>query len=237
MAFKKKTLRKLICYILLLTIGFLGCVNSTHKHVEKSSKDSLNPTTLDSTEQAGISNNESNRTVITLQDSLFKTFESELEEITSADFERYLKNPSQDCIVDSNGFPSRLRLSVTSKCDEICETFLIETSGERMLLPSNYDSGILDLVASPSCTQFIVYSSYDMPDFVKFYEHRAEIYIFTIVKDQGLKAIKPSFKFYSKDWSIENLTCLSDNSIAIKIYGEARSEDGIGYVINIMRQN
>lgn len=92
------------------------------------------------------------------------------------------------------------------------------------MIPSDYDQGILGLHMSPSCNQFLVYSSYDGPDYENYYEYRAEIIGFKITGAQGFKAIQPSFSYHTKNWSIEDVTWITDNTIAIKTYEGARSE-------------
>jgi hypothetical protein len=219
---------KWITYIVLLTIAGSSCNRQNEKvdhlsvdtlYNSKSKRENFNPessvTQIDQTTAI--------ETGVTIPaDSLFTSLESELKEIGRDDFEEYNKNYKINCTVGPGGFISGLGLSVEDECDEICQAYIVEhKSGEKMLLPCNYDAGILGLLMAPGCNRFIIYSSYDGPDYVNYYEHRAEIISFTIAEDDGLKAIKPAFKYYSKDWSIEDLTWIDDETIAIKVYDES----------------
>lgn len=42
---------------------------------------------------------------------------------------------------------------------------------------------------------------------------------------QGIQMIIPTFKFYIKDWSIEEVIWISDNEIAFETYEERRSTE------------
>lgn len=166
------------------------------------------------------------------QDSLFKFKDLKFETISQYEFEKYeldyarkIKNAS---IIDTNGYIKSLDLIVIGDCKEICETYLEESkSGKKMLLPSNFDAGILGLLFSASGKQFIIFSSYDGPDYEEYYSYRAEIIAYKILpQEKGLNAIKTNFHYYSKDWSIEKIAWINENSIALKIFKEQKSGDG-----------
>ena len=162
--------------------------------------------------------------LLLFEDSLYRKLDLELNEITELEYKRFEKIYKLNCSVDTGGFISGYGLSVKSACDEICETYLIESkSRNKILLPSSYDGGIAGLTFSPSCNQFIVFSSYDGPDYVEYYSDRAEIFGFKVTTDKGLKAVKPAFIYFSKDWSLENLVWINDSTIALKTYAENRS--------------
>lgn len=93
-------------------------------------------------------------------------------------------------------------------------------------MPTDYDAGILSMLFSPSCSQLLICSSYDGPDFENYYSHRAEIFVFTVSIGNGLKGIKPALKFYTKDWSIDDIIWINDKTIALKVYEEPRQGDG-----------
>jgi len=122
---------------------------------------------------------------------------------------------------------NELGLEITFDCFEICESFLVEEeSGRSLFLPADFDQGILDAVISPAGNAFVVYSSYDGPEFDNYYDHRAEIHVFNVIGDRGLDAIQFSESFYIRDWSISNLAWFNDQNIYIKTYTESRSFDG-----------
>lgn len=122
----------------------------------------------------------------------------------------------------------RLGVDILHSCDEICESYLVEkTTREKMWLPSNYDAGILGFNFSPSGNFLMVYSSYDGPDYDNYYEYRAEIFIFSVGKEKGLKAIKLYGSYYTKDWSITDIVWGNNNTIALKVYEGERRGDGI----------
>lgn len=95
-------------------------------------------------------------------------------------------------------------------------------------MPSDYDAGIQDMLFSPNCNQLIVCSSYDGPDYDNYYENRAEFYLFKIAGNQGLDSVKPYLRYSTKKWSIDDITWVDDNVIALKLYDEQRWGDGTG---------
>ena len=157
--------------------------------------------------------------LIIYSDSLYSNLEPKFTEISKNKFQSYKQKYKPGCVLDSGHFISGSGLYVSHECNEICETYLCEKrTNRKMLLPSNYDAGILSMLLSPTCNQIIVCSSYDGPDYLDYYEDRAEIFFFNVTTGIGLKGIKPTFKFYTKDWSIEDLTWVNDKTIALKIY-------------------
>lgn len=159
----------------------------------------------------------------------FHDLELNLIEISRNEFQNYKNNYKTGCDLDSGDFISGSGLYVSHNCDEICETYLAEkNSGRRMLMPSDFDAGILSMLLSPNCRQLIVCSSYDGPDYVNYCENRAEFYVFTITLEKGLDGIVPASKYFTKDYSIDDLTWVTDNTIALKVYEEQRWGDGSG---------
>ncbi|MBK9048419.1 MAG: hypothetical protein IPL74_17615 [Bacteroidetes bacterium] len=132
-----------------------------------------------------------------------------------------------NCKIDSGKFVEGSGIYVRQFCDEICETYLYEhKTNNRTMLPSDYDSGILGMLFSPSCKQLLVYSSYDGPDYDKYYDHRAELFIFKVAHGEGLNGIRQKLQYYTKLWSIEKLIWVTEKSIALKIYeGEKHGDD------------
>lgn len=167
-------------------------------------------------------------TIMTVQDSSLTEIQPMPQSISQDNFNQYTRTNTPPCVGTTDPFKAA-GLSITQQCDEICETYLLEIqTGNKLYLPSSYDAGIAGMLVSPSCKQFIVWSSYDGPDYENYYEYRSEITGFTIANGKGLATIKPSFKYYTKDWSIESLTWVGDDSIALKIYTEQRTGNGEG---------
>lgn len=161
--------------------------------------------------------------------SLFADLELQFDTISKNRFDGFIKKNNPSCSIAETGFIGRKDIYLDHYCNDICERFLVETGTcKKLYLPNDYDAGILGILPSPSCDKFIVYSSYDGKDFGNYYDHRAELFVLTITNDQGLKAIKPLYKFFAYDWSIDKLTWIDNNSIAIKIYEEDRWGDGSG---------
>lgn len=118
-------------------------------------------------------------------------------------------------------------LSLTHNCDEICESFLKEDAKtDSMYLPSNFDGGLLGIAHAISGKAFLIYSAYDGPDYMEYYDHRSEVIAFKITAEKGLTAIKPWFSWTTGDWSIEELIWIGESQIALKIYEEGRWGDG-----------
>nr|WP_233166764.1 hypothetical protein [Pedobacter sp. ASV2] len=167
--------------------------------------------------------------LIFYSDSLYSDLKLHFTKISKHEFQTYKQKYKTGCVLDSGNFINGSNLYVSRHCDKICETYLSEkTTNRKMLIPSNYDMGVLAMLLSPTCNKLLVCSSYDGPDFRNYYENRAEIFVFKVTTETGLKRIKPAFKFYTKKWSIEDLTWVSDKTIALKTYEETKSGDGGG---------
>ncbi|MBO9703145.1 MAG: hypothetical protein J7604_23225 [Sporocytophaga sp.] len=164
--------------------------------------------------------------VIIFNDSLFVDLNPDLIEISEDNFEHFKYNYKIACVLDPGGFISGSGLYFNHDCDEICETYLIgKETNRRILLPSDYDAGILDVLVSSACDQLVVCSSYDGPDYVDYYGHRAELFVFNVTLGNGLNGITPAFKYYAYDWSIAEIIWISDKAIALKTYEEGRHGD------------
>ncbi len=121
-----------------------------------------------------------------------------------------------------------LGLTMDSDCDEICETYLVEKKSKRkMQLPSNFDQGVMGLVFSPSNERFVIYSSYDGPDYNSYYFHRSEIVSYNLSNDTGLKAIHDELAHHLYNWSIEDLFWINENTVALKVYEGSRTTTGV----------
>lgn len=162
-------------------------------------------------------------------DTLFSDMKLILTEISGKQFQIFSKTTKISCEMDSGQFIKGYGIFVKRVCDGICETYLCEkTTNKKMILPTSYDAGILRMLFSPSCRHLMICSSYDGPDFEEYYNHRAEIFVFTVSAGSGLDGVKPAFKFYTKDWSIEDIIWVNDTTIALKVYEERRQGDGSG---------
>jgi hypothetical protein len=199
----------------------------------ESQQDTLNILYSENTDNTNSAINVLKDSLIYFYDNLFNNLNSELKVISDSKFKDFQKAYKATCELDKSGFVNGKGLILDHYCKDICETYLIDKKEKiKLVLPSDYDQGIIGLIISPSCNQFIVYSSYDGPDYTNFYGHRAEVFGFTITQGQGIQTIKPSFKFHTKDWSIEEVIWVSDNEIAFKTYDESRSlanQDNLNY--------
>jgi hypothetical protein len=167
--------------------------------------------------------------LIVLEDSLFTDLKLVFHEISGNEFQLFKRKYRTSCVLDAGQFISGSGLFVRNDCNEICETYLVEKATNRkMLIPSGYDAGVLNMLLSQTCTRLMVCSSYDGPDYEDYYEDRAELILFKISKETGLKGVKPAGKFYTKDWSIEDFTWVNDKTIALKVYEGNRGGDGNG---------
>lgn len=159
-------------------------------------------------------------------DSLSGNPELNFTEISKNEFQSYKGKYKTNCVLDSGQFISGSGLYVIQDCKEICETYLAERNTNRkMLMPSTYDAGILKMLLSPSCNQLVVCSSYDGPDYGNYYEYRAEIFLFHVSTESGLKGITPALNYYTKDWSINDLIWIDENTIALELYNGTRRGD------------
>ena len=159
-------------------------------------------------------------------DSLFSQVKLKLVSIKKSEFELFKQNYHHQCDADSGGFIAGSGLYVQQSCDEVCVSFLCEKSTNRkMVLPSNYDSGVQAMLLSPSCNRLVVASSYDGSDYVEYYEDRAEFFVFDVTTGSGVKGILPRNFYYSKNWSIEEITWADDETLALKVYEESRGGD------------
>lgn len=167
--------------------------------------------------------------LVLYDDTAFADLESELQPISKNEFIAYKNKYKPGCSIDSGHFISGSGLYVNHSCNEVCETYLAEKiTNRKMPMPSPYDAGILDMLLSPGCNLLMVCSSYDGPDYENYYTNRAEIMAFHVTTGHGLQGITPAFKYFTKDWSIEDATWVSDKTIALKLYEESRGGDGSG---------
>jgi hypothetical protein len=219
----------------LLLVGIISCQsreNNSDKLTERNFSSEAKEQ-IDSSNQNGISNNPEriyNEYEVTPQDSLFLKLDPEWKAITEQEFAKYERNYRPTCQLDSSGFIKGKGLIMKTECEQICTTSLVEMGSDNlMILPCTYDQGILGLSFSNSCDQFITYSAYDSPDFNKYYQYRSELIGFKITQGTGLGCIKPFFKYYNEEWSIEKLIWVTDKKIAIRVYTQEMPAIGNGF--------
>ncbi len=127
------------------------------------------------------------------------------------------------------GFIPHIQCHMISYCKEICEDFLLDDfTDEKMFIPTSYDQGVLGMPFSPEGSMWLVYSSYDGPDYDHFYYYRAEAYFYKVEKNKGLGGLHFYGSFHTNNWSIEEMRWIDENSIALKLYSSSRWGDGSG---------
>ncbi|WDF79805.1 hypothetical protein PQ469_07270 [Mucilaginibacter sp. KACC 22773] len=209
-------------FVVLLGLALLiACKRRGEQKFVISQKDSihiLNKAIIDSGFTTKVINKKQEEDVDKLDDKL-KT-------ISAAEYKNLDGLNKPRCDLDSSGFIKNLGVTLKSRCDEVCETDLFEIkSGKTMPLPTDFDAGLLGIQVSPQCDRFLTYSSYDMPDYDKYYAHQALIVLYDINKGVGLKAIKQKKTFGFNTWSIKEVKWLDERSIALKLYKEAYSDE------------
>lgn len=128
--------------------------------------------------------------------------------------------------VDSAGYIPLLGLMMDHQCDQICETFLVDTATNTSLyLPSNYDQGLMGFLISPSRKWVVLYSSYDGPDYVNYYDYRAEVIIYKIdKKKKGLEVLKLYGSYTTTEWSICDMVWTKNDGLAAQTYRDGVNE-------------
>jgi len=208
---------------LVVSLGLVllvACKRRENRQLVILQKDSIhvpNKAEVDSDSNQAI-NEKQEESVTQLDDKLKKISATQYKDLDSLNMPR--------CNLDSNGFIKNLGVTLKRRCDEVCETQLFEIkSGKTMPLPADYDTGLLGLLVSPQCDRFVTYSSYDMPDYDKYYAHRALIVLYDINNGVGLKAIEQKKTFSLNEWSIREVKWLNEKSIVLKLYKEAYSDE------------
>lgn len=152
----------------------------------------------------------------------------EFETITDAEFEKYTVQYHQKQNIGSIKSFESLGLLVKDTCYEVCETHLEDVkTGEKLWLPASFDQGILGMSFSPDGNYLMVCSSYDGPDYSNYYSYRAEIVLYKITTDEGLKAVKHFGDYYSLEWSISDFVWINKGTFALKIYEGHKRGNGV----------
>lgn len=112
-------------------------------------------------------------------------------------------------------------------CDETCEASLTDYQYKDTLnLPSSFDQGIIGIEVSPDAKKFLIFSSYDTPDYHLISSIRAEIYVFSIPTNFQIKDIQMEAWMVETEFSIFDATWISNRKIALKCYsGELQNEE------------
>lgn len=105
------------------------------------------------------------------------------------------------------GYLPAIRSHLIGFCGSgMCESYLLDNETDvKMVLPSSFDAGSVDLLISPSNNWMLVYSSHDGPDYVDYYSFRSELIIYKIEKDKGIQGLKPFKSFQTSDWSMQEI--------------------------------
>lgn len=139
--------------------------------------------------------------------------------ISQKEFKNHKAKYVSGCVITTDRPVGEPGFYIIRNCHNICDTYLGEAGTNRkLLLPSTFDAGITNVLPSPDCKKLIVFSSYDMPDYENYYEHRAEFFLFNVIVDKGIEGIKPSAKHFSKKWSLADMTWINNKTIAAKVY-------------------
>tara|TARA_R110002049_G_scaffold199382_3_gene369498 strand:+ start:2951 stop:3529 length:579 start_codon:yes stop_codon:yes gene_type:complete len=164
----------------------------------------------------------------TEKDSLY--IDLNFKSISKVAFTDYLlkdvKRVTNEKESDSTFFKKR-GLTFIEYCDQICESGLKEDeTGKELWIAGSFDLGALSISFSKDRTYLLVCSSYDGSDYDNYYDFRADINIYKVTNNKGLKGIQPYLIFQTKDYSIEDIVWVNKNTLAIKIYTEDRTGNG-----------
>lgn len=153
----------------------------------------------------------------------------EFKEISSLEYTQYKKAEEQQkeesLMLYKNGYLNSIGITVETDCYEICESWFKDTlSDDSIFVPSNYDQGFLGLIISPDYKTMMVYSSYDMPSFMDYYDWRSEFFLYNLEENKGLKALNLFSYFTSTKWSIDEIIWINNSQLALKVYENNRPE-------------
>ncbi|MBD1394549.1 hypothetical protein [Mucilaginibacter glaciei] len=208
------------CIVLLGLALLLACKRRGEQKSVASKKDVIHVLN-----KVVINSDSATKIIHEKQEEEVDELDNNLKIISLAEYDAIDSLNKSRCGLDSSGFVKNLGVTLKSRCDQVCETYLYEIkSGKTMPLPADYDAGLLGLLVSPLCDRFVTYSSYDMPDYDKYYNHRALIVLYYINKGVGIKVITEKMKFGLRKWSINEVKWLDNKSIALKLYQEAYSD-------------
>lgn len=174
--------------------------------------------------------NNENAALIIQSDSLYRADSSEIFTIrTKHSYYEFPTTHTYSTSYDYIGFIPEISCHLIGFCGSgMCEMYLLDYEiDEKTTLPCSFDAGINAFIFSPNNQFLLLSSTYDGPDYENYYDYRAEIILYKIEKEQGLKGLKPYRIFEIKDYSIEDVVWINEDSIALKIYEEGRMGSGI----------
>ena len=161
-----------------------------------------------------------------LTDDLFKEIKIERKKITGSDFIRHIENYTPTCAIEMTQemIPGQFIKGKGIKIDyysdpPACQTSILDEKARvRMVLPSRYDDGFIITRFSPSCNQIMTFFQFEFNDYNESEEYGAELYGYKLTSGSGIETIKPSFRYYSKDWLINDLVWINENSVAVQTF-------------------
>lgn len=103
--------------------------------------------------------------------------------------------------------------------DELNTLELVDArTGTRMDLPYTFDNGFHGLAVSPRREQVLFFSSYDIPSWEAWYDHRADLITYRLTPGKGLAGMRTGHTFETGRFSMEEVVWVDDRSVAMKVY-------------------
>ena len=116
------------------------------------------------------------------------------------------------------GYVPEINSHIISDCKWVCVNYLLDNqTDEKIILPSDFDGGVLGLKISASKKQLLMYSSHYGDNYADIYSHRAEIIFMQIGDGKGFHKLTNPRICIIMEWSIEDIVWIDNNSIALKV--------------------
>jgi hypothetical protein len=148
--------------------------------------------------------------------SMFSGFKLELREISKNEYQSHEKKKKMNILFSDESSILGRDIYLEHGCDEICSSYIMDISSKKGIeLPTSFDEGISGMILSPSRKQLIIYSS--VGSHYEPYNHRAELFGFEVTKNGGIKGLKPSFKYMTKDFEISSLFWVNEKIILLTV--------------------
>lgn len=113
--------------------------------------------------------------------------------------------------------------------DELNTLELVDArTGARMDLPYTFDNGFHGLAVSPGSEQVLFFSSYDIPFWKAWYDHRADLITYRLTPGKGLAGMRTGHAMETRRFSMEEVVWVDDRSVALKIYFGDQPDEGNG---------
>ena len=139
--------------------------------------------------------------------------------ITTKKTEYKFRNTPYDDEYRYIGYVPEINSHIISECKWVCVNYLLDNeTDEKMMLPCDFDSGVLGLKISASKKQMLMYLSYDAANYADYYSHRAEIIFMQIGDAKGFHKLTNPKICIITEWSIEDIVWIDEKSIALKVY-------------------